>query len=253
MAERVRVREIDDDEGKRLVRIVRRGTGSVVTWRRAQTVLPSAQNKKIGKSKPSEHGARIERLYAIADGEAEPREGEPEVVTCIDEFGPLNPQPRPGRTWAGISGNAKEPGREPRPRLRATTTAPAAHGTCSPPTTWAATGSTRLVDRIQTQAHELAPAQACPSPGEEFWHLRSSAGRTAVQCSAVQCSNEIRVFSAAWRRLPAYLGSICADMAGICAEFASRGTPVGRERLAETNHVDSESALCRFSSIQPLL
>lgn len=44
MAERVRVREIDDDEGKRLLRIVRRGTGSVVTWRRAQMVLLSAQN-----------------------------------------------------------------------------------------------------------------------------------------------------------------------------------------------------------------
>jgi transposase len=230
VAERVRVREIDDDEGKRLVRIVRRGTGSVVTWRRAQMVLLSAQNidvagiakvaftsedhvrdvihnfnadgfdslypryrgghppkftlpqrreiKKIAKTKPAEHGlpfstwslskladflvaegvvddisheglrillreegvtfqrlktwkgstdpefkqnkARIERLYAIADGEAEPRDGEPEVVICIDEFGPLNLQPRPGRTWTGISGNAKEPGREPRPRLRAT-------------------------------------------------------------------------------------------------------------------------------------
>ena len=35
---RVRVREIDDDEGRRLVRIVRRGSGSVVTWRRAQMV-----------------------------------------------------------------------------------------------------------------------------------------------------------------------------------------------------------------------
>ena len=34
--ERLRVREIDDDEGRRLVRIVRRGSGSVVTWRRAQ-------------------------------------------------------------------------------------------------------------------------------------------------------------------------------------------------------------------------
>jgi transposase len=43
VAERVRVREIDDDEGRRLVRIVRRGTGSVVTWRRAQMVLLSAQ------------------------------------------------------------------------------------------------------------------------------------------------------------------------------------------------------------------
>jgi transposase len=194
VAERVRVREIDDDEGERLVRIVRRGTGSVVTWRRAQMVLLSAQNmdvagiarvaftsedhvrdvihnfnadrfdslypryrggrppkftlpqrreiKKIAKTRPAEHGlpfstwslsklaeflvaegvvddisheglrillreegvtfqrlktwkgstdpefaqkkARIERLYAIADGEAEPREGEPGVVICVD-------------------------------------------------------------------------------------------------------------------------------------------------------------------------
>src|SRR5205814_5849519 len=36
VTERLRVREIDDDEGRRLVRIVRRGSGSVVTWRRAQ-------------------------------------------------------------------------------------------------------------------------------------------------------------------------------------------------------------------------
>ena len=39
----MRVREIDDDEGRRLVRIIRRGSGSVVTWRRAQMVLLSAQ------------------------------------------------------------------------------------------------------------------------------------------------------------------------------------------------------------------
>ncbi|MFC6784271.1 IS630 family transposase, partial [Streptomyces atroolivaceus] len=42
MAIRVQVREIDD-EGRRLLRIIRRGTGSVVTWRRAQMVLLSAQ------------------------------------------------------------------------------------------------------------------------------------------------------------------------------------------------------------------
>jgi hypothetical protein len=42
-AERLRVREIEDDEGRRLVRIVRRGSGSVMTWRPAQTVLLSAQ------------------------------------------------------------------------------------------------------------------------------------------------------------------------------------------------------------------
>jgi transposase-like protein len=35
VTERLRVREIDDDEGRRLVRIIRRGSGSVVTWRRA--------------------------------------------------------------------------------------------------------------------------------------------------------------------------------------------------------------------------
>src|SRR5277367_5901879 len=57
----MRVREIDDDEGQRLVRIIRRGSGSVVTWRRAQMVLLSAQGmdvpeiKKIAKSKPAEH------------------------------------------------------------------------------------------------------------------------------------------------------------------------------------------------------
>ena len=43
MAGRLRVRQIDDDEGQRLLRIVRRGTGSVVTWRRAQMMLLSAQ------------------------------------------------------------------------------------------------------------------------------------------------------------------------------------------------------------------
>ena len=42
MTQRLRVREIDDDEGRRLVRIIRRGSGSVVTWRRAQMVLLSA-------------------------------------------------------------------------------------------------------------------------------------------------------------------------------------------------------------------
>nr|WP_240167894.1 helix-turn-helix domain-containing protein [Streptomyces noursei] len=49
MAERVCVREIDDDEGRRLLRIIRRGTGSVVTWRRAQMVLLSAQGMPVAK------------------------------------------------------------------------------------------------------------------------------------------------------------------------------------------------------------
>ncbi|MGW4105069.1 IS630 family transposase [Streptomyces sp. NPDC004976] len=236
MAERVRVREIDDDEGRRLLRIVRRGTGSVVTWRRAQMVLLSAQSmpvvkiaevtftsadrvrdvihnfntdgfaslypkyrggrpetftlperreiKKIAKSKPVEHNlpfstwslvkladflvaegvvddisheglrillreegvsfqrvktwktskdpdyaqkkARVEHLYAIADGEVIPEDGEPEIIFCMDEFGPLNLQPHPGRQWAERSGRHKDPDRAPRPRRRATYTRP--HG-----------------------------------------------------------------------------------------------------------------------------
>ena len=230
MAERVQVREIDDDEGRRLLRIVRRGTGSVVTWRRAQMVLLSAQKmpvakiaevtftsedrvrdvihnfnadgfnslypkyaggrprtfnllerreiKKIAKSKPVEHGlpfstwslskladflvaegvvddisheglrvllrdegvsfqriktwktskdpdyqvkkARVEHLYAIADGEVIPEPGEPTIVFCLDEFGPLNLMPHPGRHWAERGGRHKDPDREPRPRRRAT-------------------------------------------------------------------------------------------------------------------------------------
>jgi transposase len=230
--ERLRVREIDDDEGRRLVRIVRRGSGSVVTWRRAQMVLLSAQGmdaaaiakvaftsedrvrdvirnfntdgfaslypryrggrapkftlgqrreiKKIARSAPGEHGlpfsawslsklaeflvaegvvddisheglrvllreegvtfqrlktwktsrdpdyavkkARVEHLYAIADREVVPEPGEPEVIFCVDEFGPLNLQPRPGRQWAAIGGKGRDPARLPRRRMRATYT-----------------------------------------------------------------------------------------------------------------------------------
>ncbi|MEZ0112264.1 transposase [Catenulispora sp. EB89] len=230
MAEPVQVREIDVDEGRRLLRIVRRGTGSVVTWRRAQMVLLSAQKmpvakiaevaftsedrvrdvihnfntdgfnslypkyaggrprvfnlperreiKKIAKSKPVEHGlpfstwslskladflvaegvaddisheglrvllrdegisfqriktwktskdpdyqakkARVEHLYAIADGEVIPEPGEPRVIWCLAEFGPLNLMPHPGRHWAAISGKNTDPDRDPRPKRRAT-------------------------------------------------------------------------------------------------------------------------------------
>jgi hypothetical protein len=41
MVRRVQVRT--NDEGNKLLRVVRRGSGSMVTWRRAQMVLPSAQ------------------------------------------------------------------------------------------------------------------------------------------------------------------------------------------------------------------
>jgi len=230
VAERVRVREISNEEGNRLLRIVRRSSGSVVTWRRAQMVLLSAQGmdvpqiakvaftsedrvravlhnfnddgfdslypryaggrpptftlpqrqeiKKIALGRPVDHGLpfstwslakladylvaegvvddisheglrvllreegvsfqamktwkesndpdfeakknRILELYAIADGKRKPKRGDPTVVICVDEFGPLNLQPHPGKQWAAVSGKHADPERPPRRRRRAT-------------------------------------------------------------------------------------------------------------------------------------
>src|SRR5207244_13132211 len=47
MAERVLVRDLTNDEGRELLSIVRRGSGSVVRWRRAQIVLWSAQRMDV--------------------------------------------------------------------------------------------------------------------------------------------------------------------------------------------------------------
>jgi transposase len=232
MAERVWVREITNDEGNRLLRIVRRSSGSVVTWRRAQMVLLSAQHmdvmriaevtftsadrvrevihnfnvdgfdslypryrggrpptftlgqrreiKKVALSRPTDHdlpfstwslsklaefvvaegvvddisheglrvllreeGVSFQRLktfkvsndpdfeakknrvldlYDLVDGKTKPRPGDPDVVFCVDEFGPLNLQPHPGKQWAVKGGG----GSRPRRRRRATFTRP--HG-----------------------------------------------------------------------------------------------------------------------------
>ena len=207
---RVQVRTISNDEGNRLLRIVRRSSGSVVTWRRAQMVLLSAQGmdvaeiarvtfssadrvrdvihnfnadgfdslqprygggrppkftlpqlqqiKKIALARPTDHGLpfstwslakltevlvakgvvddisheglrallreegvsfqavktwktstdpdyeakknRVLELYAIADGKTGPGPDDPTVIICMDEFGPLNLQPHPGKQWA---------------------------------------------------------------------------------------------------------------------------------------------------------
>jgi transposase len=232
VAERVRVGEITDEEGQRLLRILRRSTGSVVTWRRAQMVLLSAQGmpvpkiaevsftspdrvrdvihnfntdgfaalypryrggrpptftlaqrrtiKQVALSRPTDHGLpfsswslsklaevlvaegvvddisheglrvllreegvsfqrlktwkrsrdpafkikknRILHLYGLMDGTADVLPGDPDVVMCVDEFGPLNLQPHPGRQWTTRTGG----GPSPRRRRRATYTRP--HG-----------------------------------------------------------------------------------------------------------------------------
>jgi transposase len=234
--EGIRVREISNEEGQRLLKIVRRSSGSVVTWRRAQMVLLSAQGmdvaqiaevaftspdrvravlhnfnddgfdslypkyaggrpptftlpqrqaiKKIALARPEDHGLpfstwslskladfvvaegvvddisheglrallreegvsfqviktfkrsndpdfeakknRVLELYDIADGKTEAGRGDPTVVFCMDEFGPLNLQPHPGKQWTPVAagkGSTEEPRRR---RRRATYTRP--HG-----------------------------------------------------------------------------------------------------------------------------
>jgi transposase len=79
---------------------------AVRTWKRSND--PDFERKKN----------RILELYAIADGLAAPGAGDPAVIICLDEFGPLNLQPQPGgKGWA--------PRAKPR-RIRATYTRP--HG-----------------------------------------------------------------------------------------------------------------------------
>jgi len=63
---------------------------------------------------------RVLELYAIADGRASPGPGDPSVVICVDEFGPLNLQPHPGRQWAPVATGKGHVGSPRRRRRRAT-------------------------------------------------------------------------------------------------------------------------------------
>jgi len=83
VTDRLRVLEIDD-EGRRPVRIVRRGTGSVVTWRRAQMVLLSAQGIDV---------AAIAKVAFTSDDRVR------DVIRNFnaDGFGSLYPRYRGGR------------------------------------------------------------------------------------------------------------------------------------------------------------
>ena len=232
----MRVRDLTNDEGRKLLSIVRRGSGSVVRWRRAQIVLWSAQRMdvpaiaqiaftsedrvravihnfnddgfdslapkyaggrpptftlpqrreiiRVALVRPADHDLpfstwslsklaeflvaegviddisheglrvllreegvsfqviktfkvsndpdfeakknRVLELYEIADGTTPPGFGDPTVVICMDEFGPLNLQPHPGRQWAPVAAGKGDPAAPRRRRMRATYTRP--HG-----------------------------------------------------------------------------------------------------------------------------
>src|SRR4029453_1237264 len=65
---------------------------------------------------------RVLHVCGLMEGDDDVEEGDPDVVICVDEFGPLNLQPHPGRHWAARGGG----GAVPRRRRRATYTRP--HG-----------------------------------------------------------------------------------------------------------------------------
>ena len=119
--------------------------------------------------------ARIEHLYAIADREVTPEAGEPEVIFCVDEFGPLNLQPRPGRHWAAIGGKGKEPGRAPRPRLRATYTRTAGVRHLFAPMSWARTSCTGISSRARPGPGSWSSAATCAACTRSLPGSRSSA------------------------------------------------------------------------------
>ena len=76
-------------------------------------------------------------LYDIAEGKAQPGPGDPTVVFSMDEFGPLNLLPRPGRQWAPVVSRRKESDDAPRAGGASgpPTSAPRASGICWRPST----------------------------------------------------------------------------------------------------------------------
>jgi transposase len=101
-----------DDISHEGLRILLREEG--VSFQRLKTWKTSRDPDYAAKK------ARVEHLYAIADGEVIPEDNEPEAVFCMDEFGQLNLMPHLGRQWAERGGRRKETEREPCRRRRAT-------------------------------------------------------------------------------------------------------------------------------------
>nr|WP_244888280.1 helix-turn-helix domain-containing protein [Streptomyces scopuliridis] len=123
--------------------------------------------------------ARVEHLYAIADGEVIPEDGEPEVIFRLDEFGPLNLMPHPG---AGNGPNAAVSTRTPTVNHAGgdepSTTATAGYGTCSPPWTWPTwprTSSTDTSSRSSGPPNSWSSAATCAPSTRRRYGLRLSA------------------------------------------------------------------------------
>jgi hypothetical protein len=78
-------------------------------------------------SRDPEFSAKMARILDLYDRSAAGQIPDGGRVICIDEFGPLNLQPRPGRGWSPAGD---------RPGSGRPTTATAGCGTCSQRWTW---------------------------------------------------------------------------------------------------------------------
>ena len=85
---------------------------------------------------------RVLELYDIADGNAEPGPHDPTVVICMDEFGPLNLQPHPGKQWAPVAAARATPASRGDGGCGPRSTGRTGSGTSWPATTCRRTGST---------------------------------------------------------------------------------------------------------------
>ena len=121
------------------------------------------QRLKTWKEDPryAEKKARVEQLYAVADREITPADGDPEVVFCVDEFGPLNLQPHPGGSGPRSAARTKNPAGRRGPGCAPPTPAPPGSGTCSPPTSLARTSSTGTSSRARPGPGSWNSAATC--------------------------------------------------------------------------------------------
>ncbi len=88
-----------DDVSHSGLRILLREEG--VSFQRLKTWKTSRDPDYAAKK------ARVEHLYAIADGEVIPEPGDPEVVFCLNEFGPLNLMSHPGRSGPNAAASTR--------------------------------------------------------------------------------------------------------------------------------------------------
>ena len=149
-----------DDVSHEGLRVLPRQEG--VSFQRVKTWKTSHEPDYATKKAGAEH------LYAIADGEVIAEEDEPEAVSCLDEFWPLNLRPHPGRQWAERGGRHEDPGRQPTPRRRATYTGPHGSGTCSPPTTWAPASFMATSNRRRTARSSWSSAAICAASTSRY-------------------------------------------------------------------------------------